>query len=122
MADRNGKKAIPIGTIPRLEKPNWREDYVIRVLPSLSKRYPEPVVELKVYVDNRTTEPHYLGLSSRGGYFAFTAEQFNALVDMAPKVREALKALESEEGEAPATGDVPSAPSFELLSEITKPK
>jgi len=116
----NGKgnnKAVPIGTIDRFQKPGWREDYVLRVL-APSKRNPQPRVELRVWVDNQTSNPPFQGLSTRGGYFAMTMDQFNALCNMKKKIAEAVKALTPEEGSTPAADSVPGAPDLDLLAGV----
>lgn len=114
----NGKgnnKAAVIGTIERFARPGWREDYMVRVL-APSRKFPVPKVELKVWVNNQNSNPPYTGPSTKGGYFAMTIEQFNALCDMRKEIVEAVKALAPEEGEAPAAEEVPSAPDLELLA------
>lgn len=114
----NSNAAAVIGTIDRFARPGWREDYVLRVIQP-SRKNPEPKVELRVWVVNEKTDPPFKGLSTRGGYFAMTIEQFNKLVELAPAVREAIKALTTENGEPTPTGKVPSAPSLDLLAGVT---
>lgn len=113
----NGNSAAVIGTIDKIQELGHREDYIVRVLQP-SRRYPEPKVELKVWVDNQKSNPTYQGLSSKGGYFRMTIEQFNQLVDMAPAIREAVKAATPEEGAPTASDTVPGAPNLDLLAGV----
>lgn len=114
----NGNKtAAVVGTIPKVAKPGHREDFILRVLHP-SKRYPEPKVELKVYVNNTTSNPPFEGLSTRGGYFLMSLEQFNKLANMRDQVAEAVRAVTLEEGVAPQEVAVPDAPNLALLGGV----
>lgn len=114
----NGNEAVVIGTIPKVAKPGHREDYVIRIIQP-TKKFPTPKVELRVWVDNRTSAPPYQGLSSRGGFFRMDIKTFQALVNMAPAVEEAYVNAMPEEGQEVSDGTVPGVPSMELLGGVT---
>jgi len=121
MAESNVNKngAVVIGTIDRFAKPNHREDYIVRIVKP-KKRGSDPQVEMKVYVNNTTESSPYKGLSSKGAFFRLDIDQFNELVEMAPKIREAIKAATEESG-SKDTGDgiIPDAPSLDILAGIT---
>lgn len=113
MANSNNN-AVVIGTIPKVARPGHREDYIVRVLKP-SRRNPEPKVELRVWVNNTTSNPPFEGLSTRGGYFSMSLERFNELVNMREQVAEAVKAVMPEEGETLQADAVPNAPDLTLL-------
>lgn len=108
---------VVIGTVNKIEKPGHREDFVLRVV---KNRNGTPAVELRVWVDNQTTKPAFKGLVYKGGYFRMSPDQFNELVKMAPKVKEAIKASVQETGdEEKGTGAIPEVPNFNTLAGVT---
>lgn len=113
----NGKgnnNATMIGMIPKVARSGHREDFIVRVLKP-SRKFPVPKVELRVWVDNTTSNPPFKGLSTRGGYFSMSLEQYNELVNMREQVAEAVRAVMPEEGEALQADAVPAAPDLALL-------
>ena len=116
MGNGNGSRKA-VGIVNKLLQEGHREDYVVSIVPA--RRTGKPMVELRVYVNNQKTSPPYKGLTSKGGYFMMTEEQFDQLVAMAVKVKEALRESAPTAVEGASTGNVLEAPSLELLAGVT---
>jgi hypothetical protein len=96
----------PVGIIGTpIEEAGHREDIVVRVGGGK--------VDIRCYVNNQNTNPAFVGFATRGAYLNITPEMFEALVAMAPKVREALNGtgiITTGNGK-----EIPQAPSLDTL-------